>query len=84
MTLQQFLDKNRGELDKIIREALNEPNFSLDDKDREDWIKNDESLYQWAVAYGVFDEEEPDDDPEDDCRFDTTAERDEFYAELDG
>ncbi len=53
MTLKEFIDENRGELDKCIRNALDRPNFELDDDAREDWIANDEGLYNWAKSEGV-------------------------------
>lgn len=53
MTMQQFIEDNRGELDRLIRSALGRPNFGLDDDDREQWIANDESLYDWARSEGV-------------------------------
>lgn len=53
MTMQQFIEEHRGELDSIIRRALNRPNRSLDDGEREDWILNDEGLYNWAKSEGV-------------------------------
>lgn len=53
MTLQEFIDNNRAELDSLIREAINQPNFELDDDERELWVMNDEGLYNWALSEGV-------------------------------
>ena len=51
--MEQFIDKHRGDLDIIIRNALNRPNLSLDDEERENWILNDEGPYNWARSEGV-------------------------------
>jgi len=53
MTLQEFIDDNRAELDSGIRAAIGQPNFDLDDDERELWIMNDEGLYNWALSEGV-------------------------------
>jgi len=65
MTLSEFIDANRGELDAIIRRELDRPNFDLDDDAREDWINNDPGLYEWATSEGCFDEEESEEEGED-------------------
>ena len=53
MTLQEFIDDNRAELDLMIRTAIDQPNFDLDDDERRLWIMNDESLYNLTVKKGV-------------------------------
>ena len=53
MTLQEFIDDNRDELDLMIRTAIDQPNFDLDDEERRLWIMNDEGLYNWALESGV-------------------------------
>ena len=53
MTLQEFIDDNRDELDLMIRTAIDQPNFDLDDDERRLWIMNDESLYNLTVKKGV-------------------------------
>lgn len=59
MTLREFIDEHRGELDKCIRNAVGDQNFDIDDDEREMWIANDEGLYEWARSEGVdMDEEE--------------------------
>lgn len=55
--MQRFIDENRGTLDYHIRGALCQPNLELDDDERENWILNDESLYNWAFGQGVLDED---------------------------
>ena len=56
MTLQEFIDKHRGELTKYIETW---PGIcvecDIDDDERELWIANDESLYNWAKNEGVED-----------------------------
>jgi len=55
MTLQEFIDDNRAELDLMIRTAIDQPNFDLDDDERRLWIMNDEGLYNWwALESGVI------------------------------
>lgn len=52
MTLQEFIEDNREELDRCIRGAC--PNIGpIDDDERELWIANDEGLYNWARSAGV-------------------------------
>ena len=53
MSKREFIRNNRKELDKIIRERLNDPDYSLNDHEREMWILNDEGLYNWARSEGV-------------------------------
>ncbi len=53
MTLEIFVDLHREEIDSLIKERC--PNCSLDDEEREDWVINDESLYDWALDEGVTD-----------------------------
>lgn len=53
MTLEEYVEEHRGELDKYIREAIGRPNFDLDDNEREDWVLNDEYLYNMALRAGV-------------------------------
>lgn len=52
MTLHQFCLANSRELRRAIRAAV--PNIGpLDMDDIEQWIANDEGLYNWALAEGV-------------------------------
>ena len=52
MELQTFIDENRDEINSAIKRLC--PNCQIvDDGDREDWILNDEGLYNWARAEGV-------------------------------
>ncbi len=53
MTMQMFIDENRGELDRLIRNAIGNPNADIDDDERELWINNDEGLYSWAIGEGL-------------------------------
>jgi len=50
-SMEEFIEKNRGQLDECIRRVC--PYIELDDDDREDWILNDEGLYNWARGEGV-------------------------------
>jgi hypothetical protein len=47
-----------GALDYAIRGTLHDPNFELDNDERELWIANDESLYNWARSEGAVDDED--------------------------
>ena len=54
MTLKQFIQENRSELDRCSARALGmEKNPYPNDAERRDWILNDEGLYQWARSEGV-------------------------------
>jgi len=53
MTLEDFIDENRNEIDDIIKSII--PNFDFDDEERENWIMNDEGLYGGALSGGVVD-----------------------------
>jgi hypothetical protein len=56
MTLEEYVAKNRKTLDRYILGLV--PNLDpevLDDDAREDWIANDECLYNEALAAGVED-----------------------------
>lgn len=52
MTMEEFIEQHRGELDRRIREVVG-PNFDLDDDERRLWILNAEELYLWAEEEGV-------------------------------
>ncbi len=52
MTLEQFIRKNRRELDKAIRRKY--PHVKkLNDDERKVWIFTDEFFYGWARSAGV-------------------------------
>jgi hypothetical protein len=52
MTLEEFIRKNRRELDKEIRRKY--PKVKrLNDKERRVWILSDEFFYIWAKSAGV-------------------------------
>lgn len=51
MSKREFIRQNRKELDECIHRVV--PGVSLNDSDREEWIMNDELLYQWAISEGV-------------------------------
>jgi len=53
MTKREFIRKNRKELDRVIRKTLGNPDLVLNDSEREMWILNDESLYNWARSKGA-------------------------------
>ena len=53
MELECFLFQNQKEIDDYIR--MVSPNCDLDNEERENWVMNDESLYNWALNEGVVD-----------------------------
>ena len=53
MKLRDFIKENRTELDRLIRAALKDPEFRLNDEERRLWVLNDEGLYNWARREGV-------------------------------
>lgn len=54
MTLTRWVAENRDEIDKVIAEVVGS-RACLDDEEREQWVANDEVLYQWALRDGVED-----------------------------
>jgi hypothetical protein len=53
MTMRDFLKENREEIDRYIHSVPGMKDYRLNDKDRRDWIANDEWLYLWARREGV-------------------------------
>jgi hypothetical protein len=52
MTIEQFINEWRTEIDAIILDYCD--NCQIDDDDeREEWILNLETLYLWAISEGV-------------------------------
>lgn len=47
MSLRDFIRQNRAEIDAYIK-GKSKSIQSLNDRDREEWIYNDASLYAWA------------------------------------
>ena len=52
MELKEFCRRNRQKIDQAIRSVCSNCQIEGDD-DREDWVLNDESLYNWAKSEGV-------------------------------
>ena len=50
--VRKFIRENRKEIDAHIRSICSNVG-SLNDNDREQWISNDEGLYNWARSCGV-------------------------------
>jgi hypothetical protein len=54
MTIHDFIEENREELDRCIARALRmDHNPRPNDAERRLWILNDEGLYRWARSEGV-------------------------------
>ena len=51
MTMRQFVQKEKREIDLYIKKKC--PQVQLNDSEREAWILNDYSLYNWALLAGV-------------------------------
>ncbi len=49
MTLRQFINKHKDEIDKICNLPKGYRNYN----ERRLWVLNDESLYNWARSEGV-------------------------------
>jgi hypothetical protein len=52
-TLGDFVAEHRGELKELIKEHMGCRAYDLMDGDLEDWVLNDEGLYNWALNEGV-------------------------------
>ena len=58
MTLEQFIDEYRTEIDAVaVAVGGHTPE---DDEEREDWVMNDEGLYSWAMSEGIEGDETDD------------------------
>jgi hypothetical protein len=53
MTLREFIKKNRQEIDSGISRFYGDNCKPSNDAERQDWILNDEGLYNWAKSEGV-------------------------------
>jgi hypothetical protein len=49
MTLAEFIQENRDEIDECIQSVTTQDH--IDDDERELWILNDEGMYNWANQY---------------------------------
>ena len=52
MNMRAFIRRNRAEIDAVIRGACGR-GTTINDIDREEWIANDEGLYNWARSEGA-------------------------------
>jgi hypothetical protein len=54
MTVEEFVQGHREEIDQAIERALGKGNHRYrNDDERRGWILNDEGLYDWARSEGV-------------------------------
>lgn len=65
MRMKDFIKENRVDIDALInsvvyrydgrggRGVIPDPPPTRNDREREEWIKNDEGLYRWARREGV-------------------------------
>lgn len=51
MSMREFLRQNRAEIDRFIRSQVDMER--INNRERELWVRNDESLYRWARGCGV-------------------------------
>ena len=52
-SMRDFIKENRADIDRAIKSIPGLKDYSLNDKERRDFIANDEGLYLWAKAEGV-------------------------------
>lgn len=53
MTINQFIERNRGRIDTRIQSLGYKSKKDRDDYERKCWLTNDETLLQWAKDQGV-------------------------------
>lgn len=53
MTMKEFINNNKDELDRVIIQAVGNPYRRMNNEERRLWILNDEGLYNWAKSEGV-------------------------------
>jgi hypothetical protein len=57
MTMRAFIQQNREELDRCVwnftAHRYRQPQKLTNDRERQEWIMNDEGLYLWAKREGV-------------------------------
>ena len=53
MSKREFIRQNRAEIDQAIGQAIGDPYYRLNDREREQWIMNDEAMYRWARFHDV-------------------------------
>jgi hypothetical protein len=53
ITMEEFIDRNRTTLLVEVRERVGDPDLKLSDDELEDWVMNNEVLYNWAIGQGV-------------------------------
>jgi len=53
MMFKQFIKDNRKEIDGCIVRAYGDNCIPSNDKERKEWVMNDEGLYNWARSEGV-------------------------------
>ena len=65
MTIEEFVrdTENREIIDRVIKHCLGDA-AAIDDEERENWVLNDEGLYNLADENGVWDNELDDDGPD--------------------
>ena len=53
MTKREFIREHRTEISDMVANAFGENCRPTNDGEREDWLLNDEGLYNWARSEGV-------------------------------
>ncbi len=53
MTIKEFIDTHKTEIDMAIINILKLPDHELNDHERRNWIQNDQQLRAWAKSQGV-------------------------------
>ena len=53
MRFREFIRENRKEIDAYIIKKVPNLHYPINDKERREWVLNDEPLYRWAQREGV-------------------------------
>ena len=48
MRLREYVRKNKEAIDRVIRSQVKNPEFKIDNAEREEWVRQDEGLYLGA------------------------------------
>jgi hypothetical protein len=48
MRTRDFIRQNRKAIDSVIRKAVKNPGYTINDEERHQWLLNEEGLYSWA------------------------------------
>ena len=52
-SMKDFINRHRYDLVEMICTRIQQEAAMLDDEEIEDWVFNDEYMYEWAISEGV-------------------------------